>query len=363
MRCHACGQDNADSALFCTACRRPLVAPTRLPVRLEPLAVPAAAVARPAMAMATPSGATLGDRGPGLARDRFAPPTAAYIGSGGDDSAVLTDEEAWGAVIGHSNTSYYLTRFERLARGDSAAWHWPAMLVTWYWLLYRKMWLGALIYFVAPWLVLRVITAALPSAAVPLAFAWWLGQLIVPAMMANGWYYRQCVKKIRDVRARGGSKEQMVARLEAAGGTSSIVVIIVAILAIVAVVGVLAAVALPAYQTYTVKAKVSEAVLVGADVARAVGRQYEQTGVLPVAGDVDRMVSTASPHSRFVRGVAIDAATGVLTVSIEVPPNIQGSILMVPNADSARHLSWACTTEDLKRYVPAACRGQAASHP
>mgnify|MGYP003947886585 CR=1 FL=1 len=45
MKCHACGQDNADSALFCTACRRPLVAPTQLPTRLEPVPATAAPTA------------------------------------------------------------------------------------------------------------------------------------------------------------------------------------------------------------------------------------------------------------------------------------------------------------------------------
>ena len=50
MKCQPCGQDNADSALFCTACRRPLVAPSKLPTRLEPLAQPAMAAATPTMA-------------------------------------------------------------------------------------------------------------------------------------------------------------------------------------------------------------------------------------------------------------------------------------------------------------------------
>jgi Tfp pilus assembly major pilin PilA len=353
VKCHACGQDNAERALFCTNCRRPLVAPTKTPARLEPLA--AAAVSP---AMAAPMGGTLGNHQ--RTRDRFAPPSAATAGRDGDESGILTDEEAWGAVIGDSNTDYYLTRFERLAHGESAAWHWPAMFITWYWLLYRKMWVGALVYFFVPGIVLGAVGAALPSAALPLTLAWWLALFIVPAVMANGWYYRSCMKKIRDVRARGGSKEQMVARLESAGGTSNIVVILVAVFAFVAGIGILAAIALPAYQTYTVKAKVTDAVLAGAQVATAVGKQYEQTGTLPTGAEVDRMVSEAPRQSKYVRGVEFDGSTGVLTLKVQATPNIEGAVLLMPSADSSRHLSWSCMSEDLKRYLPSVCRTQGA---
>ncbi len=351
MKCHACRQDNADSALFCSACRRPLVAPTALPRRLEPLTASAAP------AMAIPRAAAE----PGFARDRFAPPNSSAAGRMGDDSDVLTEQEAWGAVIGDSNTDYYLTRFERLARGEGARWHWPALLVTWYWMLYRKMWVPALIYFFVPGIVVSVLSALMPSAAGPLLLAWWLTLFIAPAMMANGWYFGHCKAKIRDVRARGGSKEQMLARLEAAGGTSNIIVIIVAIFALIAGIGILAAVALPAYQTYTVKAKVSDAALVGDEMAATVGKQYEQTGVLPSNSDVERMLSGASHQSKFVRGIEIDGTTGALTVRVNAGARIDGAIVMVPSADTSgnHHLTWTCMNDGLQRYAPARCRIQA----
>ena len=133
MKCQPCGQDNADSALFCTACRRPLVAPSKLPTRLEPLAQPAMAAAAPAMA--APYG---GAADAPSSRNRFAPPNAARASRMSGDAELLTEEEAWAAVIGDSNTHHYLTRFERLAHGDSGGWHWPAFFVTWYWMLDRK---------------------------------------------------------------------------------------------------------------------------------------------------------------------------------------------------------------------------------
>jgi Tfp pilus assembly protein PilE len=352
VKCHACRQDNAANALFCTACRRPLVAPTALPSRIEPLATPSVSSGAAAMA-ATPSGFG-GDRGTAPSRDRYAPPNATGAGSGRADAdpAVLTEEEAWAAVVGESKEDYYLPRFDRAASGQSASWHWPAFFVTWWWMLYRKMWIPALIYFFAPSLVMGVLTAAIPSAGPLLG---WLVILIVPAIFANRWYYRHCTNKIAQVRARGGSKEQMLARLEAVGGTSNVALIVLLVL-IIPIIGILAAVALPAYQMYTVKAKVSDALPVANDVAAAVGKQFEQTGALPSGDDLNRMLADAPHHSRYVSGVALDGTSGVLKVQINIPPSITGTLLMTPSADNNRHLSWTCSTTDLAKYTPRSCR-------
>jgi Tfp pilus assembly protein PilE len=355
VKCQPCGQDNAATALFCTACRRPLVAPSKLPTRIEPLAQPAMAAAAPAMA----SG--YGDAAPS-SRNRFAPPNAGAASRAHGDPEAMSDEEAWAAVIGDSGTSYYLERFGRLAKREGGGWHWPGFLVTWYWMLYRKLWIPALIYFVAPYVAAAVLGAVAAVSPVVGGLAWIVvaaAWLIVPGLRANALYYAHCMKKIRDVRARGGSRDQMIARLEALGGTSGIIIIVVVFVGI-AIVGILAAVALPAYQTYTAKAKVSQAVLVGAEVAQAVGRQYEQTGALPGSGEIDSLVLHSRNHSQYVSAVELDSASGTLTVRVAVDARVNGSIQFVPSSDNNRHLSWTCTTQDMQRYVPRSCRPDAA---
>ena len=349
MKCHACRQDNADTALFCTACRRPLVAPTKLPSRIEPLATPAVSSGAAAMA-AAPGG--FADRGASAPRDRYAPPNATGAGHAGDDSGVLTEEEAWAAFVGEAKVDYYLPRFDRAAGGQSASWHWPAFFVTWWWMLHRKMWIPALIYFFAPSIAIAVLAAVIPKAG---ALLGWLAILVVPPIFANRWYYGHCTNKIAQVRARGGSKDQMLARVEAAGGTSNVALIVLLVL-IIPIIGILAAVALPAYQTYTFKAKVADALPVAADVEAGIGKQFEQTGTLPSSDDVNRLLAQAPHHSKYVSGVKLDDTSGLLKVNINVSPTVSGSLVMVPSADNNRHLSWTCTTADLKRYVPPICR-------
>ena len=355
MKCHACGQDNADSALFCTACRRPLVAPTKAPTRLEPRLEPAFEAAAPSGP--TPPTPAPGDLG---GRNRYAPPDTGAAGGTrvGDGSQIITDEEVRGAFIGDSNTLYYLGAFDRVQRGEGGGWNWPAFFITWYWLLYRKMWVPALIYFFLPAIINIFVLAVMGASPVfggVMWLCWFATWLIGPGMLANGWYFRHAQNKIRDVRARGGSKDQILARLEAAGGTSNVAVIIVAVVSVLVLPGMLAAIALPAYQTYTVKAKVVDAIVEGAAVAEAAGRQYEATGQFPT--DIDRIVQQVPQQSKYVKGIEQDGVSGTLTVHVEVTPSVAGTIQLSPSVEGNRHVTWSCSTVDLLKYAPKSCRG------
>jgi hypothetical protein len=87
--------------------------------------------------------------------------------AGGFQQAQGTSNESAGlgeyykAVLGPKNQDYYLRQFARFdADGKvSATWHWPAFFVTFYWMLYRKMWLFALVYFILPYLYLGLVGA------------------------------------------------------------------------------------------------------------------------------------------------------------------------------------------------------------
>ena len=355
MKCQPCGQDNAAAALFCTACRRPLVAPSKLPTRIEPLAQPAMAAAAPAMAVPE---AAASDFAP--SRNRFAPPDAGRTSRMGNLSELLTDEEAWDAVVGHAGAPYYGRHFERLAHGGSGGWHWPALFVTWFWMLYRKMWVPALLWAVAYFGVSIFVTALAPASPIfagLLSIAWLVFWLIGPALLANRWYYKHCLEKIRVVRARGGSKEQTLARLESVGGTSNIAVIVISVLAIGFVgFSILAAIALPQYQTYVMKAKVAEAMPLANEVTAAVGRQYEQTGTLLTQGDVDAIVAHSAFHPRAVMGVELDDVHATVTLRIATGARTTGALQYTLTADNNRHPTWTCSSEDLKRYVPASCQ-------
>lgn len=136
----------------------------------------------------------------------------------------------------------------------------------------------------------------------------------------------------------------------------------------VAIIGILAAVALPAYQDYTVRAKMSEVVLAAASCRTTVTEIYQTGGTPPAAGSW----GCEGVSSKYVGGVTTDGDGKVIVATGGGLPS--GNVTLVPLVNGAPAASanmangpvsinaWRCgasadgTTIDPK-YLPGSCRG------
>lgn len=194
-------------------------------------------------------------------------------------------EDFYKAIVGPKNQGFYLRHFTRFDSDGNAgaSWHWPAFFVTFYWFLYRKMWLNALIYFLLPYLVIIPVGIAAAMAGksanttIGIAYLlYFVGMIILPPMYANALYYRHCKKKISETRSSTHDKQRQLGELSGKGGTSNVVLIVVLVFAIIAMLGILAAVAIPAYQEYTTRVHMVQAAAVGTNAAesKVFGREH-----------------------------------------------------------------------------------------
>ncbi len=144
----------------------------------------------------------------------------------------------------------------------------------------------------------------------------------------------------------------------------------------VAIIGILAAVALPAYQNYSARAKISEALLAGSVCRTSIAEIVQSQTTLPAAGQWGCESRAASPAvSRYVAKIQTnpDGAIRVEIQGVNSVSNGQG-IVMRPWPDVARSAAivggdrvamWDCgpdpgNSADISTYVPASCRATAA---
>lgn len=134
---------------------------------------------------------------------------------------------------------------------------------------------------------------------------------------------------------------------------------LIELMIVVAIIGILAAVAIPAYQDYTIRAKVTEGLSLASAAKTAVSEYYASKGELPTNNSEAGLAPAASIGGNNVSSVEV-TGSGLITVTFTGTPAIAGSTLELEPLQTGGGVSWTCKTGSSNglenKYLPSSCR-------
>ena len=147
---------------------------------------------------------------------------------------------------------------------------------------------------------------------------------------------------------------------------------LIELMIVVAIIGILAAVALPAYQDYTIRAKMSEVILAMSACRTSITEVYQSGPTTAPGANGWGCEVGATQQTKYVAGITT-TANGVVQATVQnISTSVDGSVVtLIPMASAATAQTftagsvtslygWTCggtgTTVN-RKYLPGSCRG------
>lgn len=139
---------------------------------------------------------------------------------------------------------------------------------------------------------------------------------------------------------------------------------LIELMIVIAIVGILAAVALPAYQDYTARAQMSEALTLAEGQKSAVVEYYSDNGTFPANNTSAGIANASEIKGKYVASVNVSGTASLAKItatmnSSGVNNDIKDSTLVLEGKQNSGSFEWTCKAGSVKeKFLPSSCRAK-----
>jgi prepilin-type N-terminal cleavage/methylation domain len=136
---------------------------------------------------------------------------------------------------------------------------------------------------------------------------------------------------------------------------------LIELMIVIAIIGILAAIALPAYQDYTARAQMAEALNLAGGQKSAITEYRSNTGKWPSSNQDAGIMAPSRLAGKYVESVTVteQSNAGLINAKLKsanVAESIKDATLTLKGEANDGSFVWSCWSSASNRFLPSSCR-------